>query len=530
MDSIFNLEEAERSSLLRKIIQSCGFTYICLWSHFPHHSNCLIFIDGVYKEENNQANSPSVSLAMRSFLDYKKSVFLMDNYSGERVPGFAFMHNLAYTEHTGLELLELASSSAQLQFYQDVGICCSHVEVSGSNLSTTHLPYDTMIYTSRVGLGTGWWGCLMVVNDEFKLKKLFPGDFPQEVLPQPLDQARPSSSSSSLRSLSMENNVDCPPFLFNMLHTSSYMPEISCFNEPFSNQQMPNQTLSFSTMGSKDPLQQALIQFRANQLIPSREHEEAAITRAILAVITPPPPPPSSHQLQALRAASVFKRYQPYLGPKRVHNRQNLKRRLHLFYKNLREVRAQQEDLMIHTTRPTGNQLHHMISERKRREKLNENFQALRSLLPPGSKKDKSSVLSNIKEYVVSLKSQVEELNKRNKILEVKHSRKQILNQDSGGFSDERLNVRIIDVNESTLDSRNVNLEVNVSGNLIISDLVVRVLEFMNQVENVTVMSIDAGTRTLETQVIMNQVVLRLIIQVNFQSKHINHSCKTYKI
>ncbi|KAJ0751641.1 putative transcription factor bHLH family [Helianthus annuus] len=417
MDSIFNLEEAQRSSLLRKIIQSCGFTYICLWSHFPHHSNhsCLIFIDGVYKEENNQANSPSGSLAMRSFLDYKKSVFLMDNYSGERVPGFAFMHNLAYTEHTGLELLELASSSAQLQFYQEAGIKtaifmgCKNGEI-------------------ELGMSNG----SSQVNDEFELKKLFPGDFPQEVLPQPLDQARPSSSSSSLRSLSTENNVD-GPFLFNMLHTSSYMPEISCFNEPFSNQQMPNQTPSFSTIGSKDPLQQALIQFRANQLIPSREHEEAAITRAILAVISPPPPP-SSHQLQASRAASVFKRYQPYLGPKRVHNRQNLKRRLHLFYKNIREVRAQQEDLMIHTTQPRGNQLHHMISERKRREKLNENFQSLRSLLPPASKKDKSSVLSNIKEYIISLKSQVEELNKRNKILEAEHSRKQILNQDFGGF------------------------------------------------------------------------------------------------
>ncbi|KAJ0885928.1 hypothetical protein HanRHA438_Chr09g0373551 [Helianthus annuus] len=157
MDSIFNLEEAERSTLLRKIIQSCGFTYICLWSHFPHHSNCLIFIDGVYKEENNQANSPSVSLAMRSFLDYKKSVFLMDNYSGERVPGFAFMHNLAYTEHTGLELLEMASSSAQLQFYQEAGIKtaifmgCKNGEIelgmsNGSSQVRNLIPFLHIIY------------------------------------------------------------------------------------------------------------------------------------------------------------------------------------------------------------------------------------------------------------------------------------------------------------------------------------------------------------------------------------------------
>jgi hypothetical protein len=32
------------------------------------------------------------------------------------------------------------------------------------------------------------------------------------------------------------------------------------------------------------------------------------------------------------------------------------------------------------------NQLQHMISERKRREKLNDSFHALRTVLPPGSK------------------------------------------------------------------------------------------------------------------------------------------------
>jgi hypothetical protein len=34
----------------------------------------------------------------------------------------------------------------------------------------------------------------------------------------------------------------------------------------------------------------------------------------------------------------------------------------------------------------SGNQLQHMISERKRREKLNDSFHALRTVLPPGSK------------------------------------------------------------------------------------------------------------------------------------------------
>ncbi|XP_076916043.1 putative transcription factor bHLH041 [Bidens hawaiensis] len=466
MESIFNLDEPERSSILRKIIESCGFDYICLWSHFPHHSKCLIFIDGIYKEENNQESSSSGSLAMRSFLEYKKSMFLVDNYSG-RVPGFAFMHNLSYVKHTGLELLELASSPEQLQFYQEASIKTAifmgckngEIELGISNSSSK------------------------VIN-EVELKKLFPGDFPQ-VLPQPLDQTQASSSPPPfLRSLSMGNNVSHPPFVFNMLHTSS------C-----------------STMRSQNPL----------QLIPSREHVDAEITRAILAAISSPLPlpPPSMSQLQAPRAAGAFKKYQTYLGPvKRVQNQQNLNRRSLLFLRNRSEARTQQGNLMVYTTRPANSQRHHMISERKRREKLNESFQALRSLLPPGSKKDKTSVLSNIKEYIASLKSQIDELSKRNKILETDYTRKETLDQDSDhGFSDERSKIIITEVDGITSDSQSVDLEVNVRGNLILSVLVVRILEFMNQVENVTITSVDAGTRMLETEATTNQVVLRFIIQ-----------------
>ncbi|KAK1418614.1 hypothetical protein QVD17_27759 [Tagetes erecta] len=488
MASIFNLEQTQRSTLLQQIIQSFGFTYVCLWSHFHLHSNCLIFVDGVYKEENSEvAGSSSGSLAMRSFREYQQSVFLIDNIYSGRVPGFAFMHNLTYMEYTGLELLELASNPAQLQFYQEARIKAAifmgckngEIELGMSNRS------------SQVNV------------DQFELKKLFPGDFPQEVLSQPLDQTQTQTqTTSSLRSLSMENSVDYPPFLLNILHETSSYP-------PFSSQQAPNQTPSSSTMRSEDPLEQALIEIRSNQLIPSREHEEAAMTRAILEAISS-----SSSSLQAPRLVSAFKRYQAYLGPiKRVQSSQNLNRRSLSFFRNLSQARAQQENQIVHTTRPSSNQLHHMISERKRREKLNDSFQALRSLLPPGSKKDKASVLQNIKEYIASLTSQVEELSKRNKILEAEHSKKEtlIINQDSSG---ERPVVRITDSDESTSESQGVVLEVNVSGNLMLKDLVIRVLEFVNQVENVNVTSIDGRTQRLETEeVVTNRVVLRLRIE-----------------
>ncbi|KAI3765975.1 hypothetical protein L2E82_16022 [Cichorium intybus] len=56
-------------------------------------------------------------------------------------------------------------------------------------------------------------------------------------------------------------------------------------------------------------------------------------------------------------------------------------------------------------------------------------------------------------------------------------------------------------------------LELNVRGESILVDLVVRVLEFMKQIEIVSVTSVDAGTRMLETQALTNRVILRLRIQ-----------------
>lgn len=123
-------------------------------------------------------------------------------------------------------------------------------------------------------------------------------------------------------------------------------------------------------------------------------------------------------------------------------------------------------------------------------------------------------MLSNTKEYIASLKSQVEELNKRNKILEAQHPGKETVNQDSRGFLDERLIVGITDIGESTSESRLIELEVNARGDSILADLVTRLLEFMKEVENVIVMSIDARTQLLTTEAIANRVVLRLRIQV----------------
>ncbi|GJV90865.1 basic helix-loop-helix (bHLH) DNA-binding family protein [Tanacetum coccineum] len=452
--------------------------------------NCLIIIDGVYKEGNNQASSSSGrSLSVRSFLDYKKSVFLIDNYSGG-VPGFAFMHNITYMERNELELLNLASNSEQLQFYQEAGI-----KAHTYNDDDDILPLQTAIFmgSSNGEIELGMSNDSSQVNFEIELKRLFPGDFPQGVLPQRLDQTRASSSSSLYDHYQWT-------IAWRTRHFSS-----TCFN----------QLLIY-------PLRQTLEQIRTSQSIPSREHEEAAMTRAILAAISSTssssnPSSSSPYQHQTPRVASAFKRYGSSLGPikQRVPNRQNLHRRSLSFFRNLSEARAQR-DQMVQTTRPTSNQLHHMIAERKRREKLNESFQTLRSLFPLGSKKDKASVLSNTMKYISSLKSQVDELNKRNQILEAgQHAGKEAPNEGPSRFSREGSPVvGITDIGESTSESLVVDLEVNAGGNVIlVDDLVIRLLEFIKQVENVSVMSIDAGTRMLDTEAIANRVILRLRIQ-----------------
>nr|GMC63557.1 putative transcription factor bHLH041 [Ipomoea batatas] len=122
-------------------------------------------------------------------------------------------------------------------------------------------------------------------------------------------------------------------------------------------------------------------------------------------------------------------------------------------FPNLSLMRRQE---LVRTTRPTITQVHHMISERKRREKLNESFQHLRSLLPPGTKKDKASVLSITTEQLSALKAKV------------------------------------------TVRGENGMLE-----------LVMRLLEFLKQVENVRLISVEAKTRSNS----VNRIILRLVIQ-----------------
>ncbi|KAI3443622.1 hypothetical protein Pfo_000287 [Paulownia fortunei] len=507
MDSIFLLGEGDRAAFLQQMMQSFDCVYICLWSYLPQPSNCLLALDGVYREPSNQPSSSSGSLARRLFDVYRESVNYVDT---GRIPGFAFKNNLPYMELKFHDLQRLASHEVQLQFYQEAGI-------------------KTVVF---MGCATGEIE-LGLSNDpqvdlEMEMKNLFPVDFSRLAmsgeLPHHTDPNQPpSSSSSSLRSLSVDS-PEYSPLLFN-IPTTSFVPEPlkeALIGETLLEETLRSVPLSAPmTTSPHHQARQVLSQIR-NIQFPTIESEDAAMTKAILAVLSSPSTSSTSQQtaqnLPPVNPVShnptAFRRYRAALAPvAAIRQKHNMFKRAVLFFRNLNMRRR--HELQIQGNRPTTTQLHHMISERRRREKLNESFQVLRSLLPPGSKKDKASVLSSTTEYLSSLKSQVAELNKRNQMLESQLSvQKSEASEDQvvGSSSAERVSVEIAQVSSSTSEARFLDLRVTVRGETSMLDLVIRLLEFLKQQRNVSLLSVESNTRMLES-IPVHGIMLRLKIE-----------------
>jgi hypothetical protein len=79
--------------------------------------------------------------------------------------------------------------------------------------------------------------------------------------------------------------------------------------------------------------------------------------------------------------------------------------------------------------------------------------------------------------------------------------------------SSERLMVRISQAPESTSEERAVNLQVIIRGECHMVDMVIRILEFLKQVENVSLKSMETTTRILESTSI-NRITMRFRIEV----------------
>ncbi|XP_055823682.1 putative transcription factor bHLH041 isoform X2 [Solanum dulcamara] len=387
------------------------------------------------------------------------------------------------------DLQSHASNPVQLQFYHEAGI------------------KTTICMGCSIGEIEFGMTCSPQVNLEMGMRNLFPEYFstrsglPHHQTLVSIDQNRPSSSSS----FSLDSPGEYSSLLFNVASTSSYVPEPPAF---------PEQTIR-PVSATAMPYHQIQTTF------PRVETEDAALTRAYLAVMTSPSSSSSSHQSREninvptdphyQNKATAFRRFRLGLGPNNIQiRRQNMLRRSITFFRNLNMMRRQ-EQIQANPRAPTSTQVHHMISERRRREKLNDSFQLLRSLLPPGTKKDKASVLASTTEYLASLKGQLEEVRKKNEMLEaelVKHETKSdgIIRSCDGN---EKVGVEITNVGESSLsESRVVDLQVSVRGECSVLDLVSHLLQFLKTQNHLTLDSVAANTRSM-----LNHITLRITIQ-----------------
>ncbi|KAJ6742764.1 TRANSCRIPTION FACTOR BHLH041-RELATED-RELATED [Salix viminalis] len=549
MDAVFLLREVERANFLRYFMQYFGSTYICLWSYFPQPSNYLFFWDGYYHEESNQPSSSSGSVARMLFDQYRQQRFFAVN---DRVPGLAFKNNIPCIELKEFELQRSATTDAQRRFYLEARI--KTAVFMGCNSGEIEL---------------GWSNVTHQFNIENEMRNWFPKDFsrpsPLRELSLVVDPNKPSSSSSSLRSLSMES-PEISSLIFTIPSSShvhephreapSLLPPIfpstsmSPLPTPTGNilqqvlqsfQQKPSPTSPHhqaiqssqplpsslfqeavqplqAIQSSTSPHQQAMQAFalERNIHLPTPESEDDVMKRAILAVLSFPSSSSSHsspHLYPVSQGGSAFKNYgsapPPTSQARSSLHRQSIPQRVITFYKHLNTERR---DQML-GGRPTSTQLHHMISERKRREKINESFKALRSILPLESKKDKASILTRTREYLTSLKAQVEELGRKNQKLEAQLSKAAGAQVRDSPY--EKLDVRVTHISESTSEQRIADLEVNVRGESPILDMVItRILEFLRQVTDVRLMSIQATTHTAESNS-FNRVVLRLSIEGN---------------
>ncbi|XP_006357705.1 putative transcription factor bHLH041 [Solanum tuberosum] len=489
MDSIFFLEEGDRTVFLLKIMESFGCTYICLWQYFQP-SNTFMSLGGIYNGEND--------VAQRLFEEYKHSWLIMDN---GRIPGLAFKNNVPYMELKFADLQSHASNPIQLQFYYEAGI------------------KTTICMGCSIGEIEFGMTCSPQVNLEMGMKNLFPEYFStrshHQTLLTNIDQNRPSPSSS----FSLDSPGEYSSLLFNPPQTDAF-PEQTI--RPVSATAMP--------FHQQQPIDhQTLTQLRGSIQFPGVETEDAALTRAYLAVMTSPSSSSSSHQSREninvptdyhYQKATAFRRFRPGLGrpsnvqigTSRTIRRENMLRRSITFFRNLNMMRRQ-EQIQANQRAPTSTQVHHMISERRRREKLNDSFQLLRSLLPPGTKKDKASVLSSTTEYLTSLKGQVEELSKKNEMLKAELDKPEdMMKSDAISSCDgnERVAVEITNVSESSLsESRVVKLQVSVRGECNVLDLATRSLEFLKTQNDLTLESVAANTRPS----MVTHITLRIRIQ-----------------
>ncbi|XP_019051426.1 PREDICTED: putative transcription factor bHLH041 [Nelumbo nucifera] len=404
-------------------------------------------------------------------------------HSATSIIGLAFKEGIPYMELNELELQSRASTETQRRFYREARIKAA----AFMGCKSGEIEIGTMNPTQ--------------INMEMEIRKFFPEDLNQqlqfrELLHHQQDQNRSSSSLSSMSVSSPEYSS----LVFSIPSTCSMPKTLKEAPVKKAILPTPTETMPVLQQQTTQPFQRlSSIRF------PSWESDDAAMTRAMLAVISSPSTSSSSHhhQLQShgyklSQHKSAFKDYISSLAP--IVNvsitanirRNNMQKRAIAFFKSLYLKRNEEE---MQATRQTSN-LNHIISERKRRAKLNERFRALSSLLPPGSKKNKLSVLSSTREYLIALKAQVLQLQQQNRLPEGRLvSAAREASEEDNASPNERIDIRVVHAAESTSEERQVEVRVTVIQDCDLLELGIRLLEFIKQTRVASLVSMEANTQ-----------------------------------
>ncbi|RRT66629.1 hypothetical protein B296_00006546, partial [Ensete ventricosum] len=464
VDSFFLLGAEARGRFLQIAGCTLGCTYICTWTPLHHppvkyvifHSCCDLFLrgkqlvisfstsvlistDGWHREKDSDLpSSSSGSISLRLFEAYRGSFCSIRS-------GYVFPKKDKINQKGEIEL--------------------------GLTMSP-----DVIYLTAITCLGGGGGRDFMGHSR--------PGNL---ILPPELDW--PSPSSSSLRSSSAGS-----PESSHLLLTKAgapFVPEAITGQPLAPSHQMPMQAYNPNR----------------NVRFPAATGDDEAMRRAMLAVICLPSSSSSplrhhldlqQHQIYQRRIdhqIGAFKAYDPALAPKPEAN-QNLpgQRMIKTGINILTKIRRMRMEPLAREHRPPSNQLHHMISERRRRKKINDHFLALRLLLPPGSKKDNVSVLANTKTYLNSLKARLSELEEKNQMLE--RQLKSTDDADEVSDPNERVEVQISRSSEFKSEAQQINLRLTVREECDMIDLVLHALRHLKETRDVILISMDASTRS----------------------------------
>ncbi|CAL5053428.1 unnamed protein product [Urochloa decumbens] len=507
MDAIFALAAAPRARVLeRAATRIPGCLYICLWAPVIaaqlHYSSIPLRCVDAWIGGGAGGDCARVR---EVFEAYRRSFCAA--VSG-CVPGWAYKDGRPYMELPEPDLTASASLPVQEQFYHEAGtktavfMGCEHGEI-------------------EVGLSDAAGAATAAVVPEQVQQSLLE----ELMLLTPLV---PSSSSSSMPSLSI-GSPEYSSLLRSMATTAAAAAESSSSQERLPPPPPPL------------PLHPAvqlpgLLPPAYGPFMGAAEVEHAAIAEAMLAVIScsaPPPaapadpsPPPlwlARHRAQRWsprrRAAppGAFRAYSAALSP-RARRRPGapgqrmaktaiaLMLSVHVAMRD-RELAAAAAQPTPPAPAPpppqhTSSQLHHMISERRRRERLNESFQTLRSLLPPGIKKDKATVLSNTTEYMHKLIADVSELEKKNRELEAQLGLRLETGTDDGDSS-ERVQVDVTtgaSTSASTSagqgQAQEVSIRVTVRAECDLPEVVIAMLATIKKMGSFAVVTVDARQRS----------------------------------